>query len=128
MNPNGTFIRLVPGSPADVLPAVEEAGAGGVSRLVRRRVDPTTVALPHGCVLRVELRPRRLSRWVPMEIHLNRWSPWFTQVEMVPLRRVRPTRGYFRSGHRLLDAAAIAQPTLLRPGVDHTLTAGLSRA
>jgi hypothetical protein len=49
---------------------------------------------------RGRLRPPR-----PMRLDISCWSPSSarTVLELVPAQRVRPTPGYFRSGHLLLD-------------------------
>src|SRR6516164_8367028 len=49
---------------------------------------------------RGRLRPPR-----PMRLDISCWSPSSarTVLELIPAQRVRPTPGYFRSGHLLLD-------------------------
>lgn len=54
----------------------------------------------------LDLRTGRGRRQVPVRLEL---APWTTDgatsgLELVPMRAVRPTPGYFRAGHRLLDA------------------------
>ena len=99
------FVRLVPGRPSDIVAALEAVGSGEGVRWRHPDERPATAA-PSSCVLAIELRPGRLRRRVPMEIQVSRWSPRFTKLEMIPLRRLRPTPRYFRAGNRVLDAVA----------------------
>src|SRR5215472_6501207 len=58
------------------------------------------------CRLEVGLArgPRRPP--LRMRLDIGRWSTPLarTALELVPCQRIRPTAGYFRSGHLLLDA------------------------
>jgi hypothetical protein len=51
------------------------------------------------------LRPPQLMR-----LDIDRWPGARTALELIPSQRVRPTAGYFRAGHRLLDSLTHALP------------------
>jgi len=86
-----------------------EPAARSVERIGRWRPGLTGVALraPAGPGragrVTMAVRVRRLGRPVPMELRVSPWSgPADTHVELVPLRRVRPSRSYFTTGRRVL--------------------------
>ena len=56
-------------------------------------------------VARGPLRPPLLMR-----LDIDRWSSSRTALELIPHQRARPTAGYFRAGHRLLDSLTHALP------------------
>jgi hypothetical protein len=45
---------------------------------------------------------------------IDRLSPARTALELIPSQRARPTTGYFRAGHRLLDSVTCALPAAAR--------------
>jgi hypothetical protein len=51
------------------------------------------------------LRPPLLMR-----IDMDRWSSSRTALELIPCKGARPTAGYFRAGHRLLDSLIQSLP------------------
>jgi hypothetical protein len=46
-----------------------------------------------------------------MRLEIDRLSSARTALELIPYKRARPTAGYFRAGHRLLDSLTHALPT-----------------
>jgi hypothetical protein len=87
------------------------------TRIVERRYDDcrrTAVAVlrtaspivtTDGIRLHVALRVHRWRRPIPMRLEVTPWTTYGdrTSFELLPLRRVRPSRRYVESGHRLLD-------------------------
>jgi hypothetical protein len=57
---------------------------------------------------RIEVRLGRgpLRPLLRMRLHIDRWSPSSTALELIPCGRVRPTAAYFRAGHLLLGSLA----------------------
>ena len=45
-----------------------------------------------------------------MRLDIDRWYSSRTALELIPCKRARPTAGYFRAGHRLLDSLIHALP------------------
>ena len=56
------------------------------------------------CRIQVRLAHGPLRPPLPMRIDIDRWSSSRTALELTPDERARPTAGYFRAGHRLLDS------------------------
>ena len=56
------------------------------------------------CRIQVRLARRPLRRPLLMRLDIDRWSSSRTALELIPYKRARPTAGYFRAGHRLLDS------------------------
>ena len=58
------------------------------------------------CRLEVRLARGPLRPQLRMRLELDRWSsrPARTRLELIPYRRVWPTKTYFRAGHLLLDS------------------------
>jgi hypothetical protein len=53
---------------------------------------------------RLVLRLKGHGRPMPMELRVTPWSPTAgTHIELLPLRRVRPSHRYFRTGRSVLD-------------------------
>lgn len=55
------------------------------------------------CRIQARLARGPLRPMLRMRLDIDRWSSSSTAVELIPCRRVRPTRAYFRAGHLLLD-------------------------
>ena len=49
-----------------------------------------------------------------MRLHIDRLPPSRTALELIPSQRARPTAGYFRAGHRLMDSVTCALPASAR--------------
>ncbi len=62
------------------------------------------------CSIRVRLARRPLRPPLLMRLDIDRLSPSRTALELIPCKRARPTPGYFRAGHRLLDSLTHALP------------------
>jgi hypothetical protein len=45
-----------------------------------------------------------------MRLDIAPWTPTATALELIPCRRVRPSRAYFEAGHDLLDRLTRALP------------------
>jgi hypothetical protein len=56
------------------------------------------------CQIQVRLARRPLRPPLLMRLDIDRLSAARTALELIPGKRVRPTAGYFRAGHRLLDS------------------------
>ena len=56
------------------------------------------------CRIQVRLARRPLRRPLLMRLDIDRWSSSQTALELIPYKRARPTAGYFRAGHHLLDS------------------------
>ncbi len=56
------------------------------------------------CRIQVRLARGPLRRPLLMRLDIDRWSSSQTALELIPCKRARPTAGYFRAGHRLLDS------------------------
>jgi hypothetical protein len=56
------------------------------------------------CRIQVRLARGPLRRPLLMRLDIDRWSASRTALELIPHKRARPTAGYFRAGHRLLDS------------------------
>jgi hypothetical protein len=53
---------------------------------------------------RLMLRLKGRGRPLPMELRVTPWSPTAgTHIELLPLRRVRPSHRYFRTGRSVLE-------------------------
>jgi hypothetical protein len=82
------------------------------------------------CSIQLRLARGPLRPPLLMRLDIDRWPGARTALELIPSQRARPTTGYFRAGHRLLDsftcalsAAARTAPATRRPG---TVTASIS--
>ena len=62
------------------------------------------------CRIQVHLARKPLL----MRLDIDRLSPSRTALELIPCKRARPTAGYFRAGHRLLDSLTHALPASAR--------------
>jgi hypothetical protein len=62
------------------------------------------------CRIQVRLARRPLL----MRLDIDRLSSSQTALELIPCKRARPTAGYFRAGHRLLDSLTHALPVCAR--------------
>ena len=60
------------------------------------------------CRIQVRLARGPLRRPLLMRLDIDRWSSSRTALELIPRQRARPTAGYFRAGHRLLDSLTCA--------------------
>ena len=58
------------------------------------------------CRVQVRLARRPLRPPLLMRLDIDRLSSSRTVLELIPCKRARPTAGYFRAGHRLLDSFA----------------------
>ena len=56
------------------------------------------------CRIQVRLAHRPLRPPLHMRLDIDRWSSSQTALELIPCKRARPTAGYFRAGHHLLDS------------------------
>jgi hypothetical protein len=56
------------------------------------------------CRIQVHLARRPPHKPLLMRLDIDRLSPSQTALELIPCQRARPTAGYFRAGHRLLDS------------------------
>jgi len=56
------------------------------------------------CRIQVRLARGPLRRPLLMRLDIDRWSSSQTALELIPHKHARPTAGYFRAGHRLLDS------------------------
>ena len=56
------------------------------------------------CRIQVRLARGPLHRPLLMRLDIDRLSCSRTALELIPCQRTRPTAGYFRAGHRLLDS------------------------
>jgi hypothetical protein len=56
------------------------------------------------CRIQVRLARGALRPMLHMRLDIDRWSSSSTVVELIPCGRIRPTAGYFRAGHLLLDS------------------------
>ncbi len=66
------------------------------------------------CSIQVQLARGRLRRPLLMRLDIDSWSCSRTALELIPGKRARPTAGYFRAGHRLLDSLTHALPACAR--------------
>ena len=56
------------------------------------------------CRIQVCLARRPLRKPLLMRLDIDRLSPSRTALELIPSQRARPTAGYFRAGHGLMDS------------------------
>jgi hypothetical protein len=56
------------------------------------------------CRILIHLARRPLRKPLLMRLDIDRLSPSRTALELIPCKRARPTAGYFRAGHRLMDS------------------------
>lgn len=56
------------------------------------------------CRIQVRLPRGPLRRPLLMRLGIDHWSSSQTALELIPYKRARPTAGYFRAGHHLLDS------------------------
>jgi hypothetical protein len=56
------------------------------------------------CRIQVRLARGPLRPPLHMRLDIDRWSSSQTALELIPCKRARPTAGYFRAGHHLLDS------------------------
>ena len=56
------------------------------------------------CRIQVRLARGPLRRPLLMRLDIDHWSSSQTALELIPYKRARPTAGYFRAGHHLLDS------------------------
>ncbi len=66
------------------------------------------------CSIQVHLARGPLRKPLLMRLHIDRWPGARTALELIPSQRARPTAGYFRAGHRLLDSVTCALPAAAR--------------
>jgi hypothetical protein len=66
------------------------------------------------CRIQVRLARWPLRRPLLMRLEIDRLSSSRTALELIPCKRARPTAGYFRAGHRLLDSLTHALPVCAR--------------
>jgi hypothetical protein len=85
----GSFFRIVPATPDVVARQLGTPAADGVAMV---------------SILGAIHRP--LHRTVPVEIVLARHLGVVSRLTLTPMRTVRPTRSWFRAGHRALDRLA----------------------
>jgi len=69
------------------------------------------------CRIQVRLPRRPLRPPLLMRLDIDRLSSSRTALELIPCKRARPTTGYFRAGHRLLDSLTQALPVSARNAV-----------
>ena len=79
-------------------------GEGLLRGPIERDRDPDT------CRIQVRLPRRPLRPPLLMRLDIDRLSSSRTALELIPCKRARPTAGYFRAGHRLLDSLIHALP------------------
>jgi len=79
------------------------------------------------CRIQVCLARRALRRPLLMRLDIDRLSSSRTALELIPCKRVRPTAGYFRAGHRLLDSLTHALPVCAQ-NASRTTSPGLRPA
>ena len=65
--------------------------------------------------IRVRVARGPLRPLLRMRLDIDRWSSTSTALELIPCGRVRPTAGYFRAGHLLLDWLTCSLPRQLAP-------------
>ena len=68
------------------------------------------------CRIQVRLARRPLRPPLLMRLDIDRLSSSRTALELIPCKRARPTAGYFRAGHRLLDSLTQALAAGRRQG------------
>jgi hypothetical protein len=66
------------------------------------------------CTIQVRLARGPLRPPLHMRLNIDRWPGARTALELIPSQRGRPTAGYFRAGHRLLDSLTCALPARAR--------------
>ena len=66
------------------------------------------------CRIQVRLARGPLRKPLLMRLDIDRWPGARTALELIPSQRARPTAGYFRAGHRLLDSLTRALPAAAR--------------
>lgn len=99
----GSFFRIVGARPDDV----DRWWCGPIELEHRLRLD--VVVCDDGAGTRSILGAMRrplLHRWVPVEIVLCEHLGTVSRLTLNPGRGVRPSRWWFRSGHRALDRFA----------------------
>ena len=69
------------------------------------------------CRIQVRLARGPLRPPLLMRLDIDRLSSSRTALELIPCKRARPTAGYFRAGHRLLDSLTHALPVSARNAV-----------
>ena len=94
-----SFLRFVPAPQQLVAARLRRHGAGGWPLVLLEERAGAACCVSYLVALAVGRRRR-----VPMRLEIEGWSAAVSRVELVPLRRVRPTRRYVRAGHRFLDA------------------------
>jgi hypothetical protein len=62
------------------------------------------------CSFQVRLARGPLRKPLLMRLDIDRWPGARTALELIPSQRARPTAGYFRAGHRLMDSLTRALP------------------
>jgi hypothetical protein len=62
------------------------------------------------CSIQVRLARGPLRPPLLMRLDIDCWTGSRTALELIPSQRARPTAGYFRAGHRLLDSVTRALP------------------
>ena len=85
------------------LAALERWGPGATQRFAVR--PPSTDAAQNGGArYQMAVRVGRLRRRIPLELRVAPWSETEgTQIELLPVRRVRPTPRYFARCRALLN-------------------------
>ena len=66
------------------------------------------------CSIQVRRGRRPLRPPLLMRLDIDRWPGARTALELIPSQRARPTAGYFRAGHRLMDSVTCALPAAAR--------------
>jgi hypothetical protein len=105
-----SFLRIVDGSYAEVLSVVvaltgQHRHVASWPRAPQPRLGEVRLGTTAArCSISLALGYGRLTRVIPMVLEIAPWSESSTLLELIPCRRIRPTRRYFRAGHQLLDA------------------------
>ena len=101
-----SFFRLLPAPPSGVAAWWSSRGGGGEVCVERRlRLGPPHAEGGGAWSAPGWLRRPVTRRWTPVELVL--WPHiGASKLTVDPRRRVRATTGWFRSGHRALDALA----------------------
>jgi hypothetical protein len=102
-----TFIRMID-VPGDQLPrTLATWWRDGVHVDDRLRLDPPRVVRGTWSFDGV-LRTTASARALPVELLLSPYSSWWTKLELMPRRAVRPSRRYFLEGNGVLDRFVLA--------------------
>jgi hypothetical protein len=74
------------------------------------------------CRIQIRLARRPLRPPLLMRLEIDRLSSSRTALELIPCKRARPTAGYFRAGHRLLDSLIHALPVCAEDHVSEVVS------